>query len=192
MPYAEYAFADFSDDCVTWNGGTWYDASTGSVVTTEDDVLLVAGDGLWFDTPALEGGEAFYLQSAGAVLNGAHGFRLNAGGKIGACNMMPQGTTLTQIEIQGYENSEYYLSNLEFGLSMQSLASNGMPLAEYAYTDLSDDCETWNCGVWYNAATGTEVTNEEDVEIGAGEGFWVDTPTLEDCEEFIMVFPACL
>jgi hypothetical protein len=107
--------------------------------------------------------------------------------------MMPKSTTLTKIEIHGYESSAYYLQEVcEFSLTMQSLGSNGMPLAEYSYTDTTQDTETWDGGIWYNASTGSEITEINDVSVGGGEGFWVDAPALEDCTEFVMVFPACM
>ena len=193
LPYATYAYTDVTDDCETWNGGSWSDVDSGADITAENDVTLTAGDGLWFDTPALEDCSGFYLQTSGQVLNGDVAFELNAGGKIGACNMMPTVAKMSQVEIQGYEDSSYYLETVcEFNLTMQSLGSNGMPLATYAYTDVTDDCETWNGGQWSNVDTGDDITSEDDVEIGAGEGYWVDCPALEDCEKFTMVFPACI
>lgn len=64
---------------------------------------------------------------------------------VGAC-FVKAGTEdsvyLTELKIVGYENNQYYLDNLEFTVSFQRRSSNGMPYAEYAFTDLSDDCAT--------------------------------------------------
>ena len=195
MPYATYAYSDTTEDMETWVGGKWYDAMNGGTeITTENDVYLKAGSGLWFDTPTLEDCSGFYLTNSGEVLKGDFGFELNAGGKIGVCNMMPTPTTLTKLEIHGYEKSEWYLQNVyEFTVTMQSLGNDGMPLATYAYSDTTEDMETWVGGKWYDAMHGgIEITSENDVTINPGEGFWADTPELEDCTQFLMVFPKCL
>lgn len=125
MPYATYAWTDSTDDMENWNGGKWINLATGEDVTTENDVILKPGDGLWFSTPDLQDCTGFSLTTAGAVLKGSQAFELNAGGKIGVANMMPTSVKLSEIEVQGYEDSEYYLTEeLSFTMSMQSLKSN--------------------------------------------------------------------
>ena len=193
MPYATYAWTDTTDDMENWNGGKWINLDTGADVTAENDVILKPGDGLWFATPDLKDCTAFSLTSAGQVLKGDQGFELNAGGKIGVVNMMPASVKLSEVEIQGYENSEYYLmEELSFTMSMQSLKSNGMPEATYAWTDTTDDMENWNGGKWINLDTGADVTAENDVTIAPGEGFWASCPDLKDCAAFKFVVPKVL
>ena len=190
MPFATYIYTDSSDDCATWNGGWWEDLA-GNVINADNDVTLTAGDGLWFDTPALADCSAFYLQTSGQVLNGDQAFELTAGIKQGVCNMLPTSTSISKIEIHGYEDSSEYLGQMGFCLTMQSLGDNGMPLVTYIYTDSSDDCATWNGG-WWEDNSGNVIDSDNDVVVGAGEGFWVDAPALEDCALFTMVFPGCL
>ena len=193
MPYATYVWTDSTDDMETWNGGKWLDASTMEEVTALNDVILKPGDGLWFTTPDLHDCTGFSLTTSGAVLKGSQAFELNAGGKIGVANMMPASVKLSEIEIQGYEDSEYYLTEeLGFSMSMQSLKSNGMPLVTYVWTDSTDDMETWDGGKWLNASTMEEITSENDVTVAAGEGFWATCPDLHDCEKFTFVVPGVL
>ena len=192
MPYATYMWADESLDMENWEGGKWVDTDTGNDITTENDVLLNPGDGLWFTTPDLQDCTAFSLTSAGAVLVGDQAFELNAGGKIGVANMLPAPTTLSKIEIQGYEDSEYYLGEMAFAMSMQSLMSNGMPQATYMWADESLDMENWEGGKWVDTDTGSDITTDNDVTIAAGEGFWATAPDLQDCTSFTFVIPKVL
>lgn len=193
MPYATYAWTDSTDDMETWNGGKWINLATTQEITSENDVTLNPGDGLWFTTPDLRDCTAFSLVSKGAVLTGSQAFELNAGGKIAVVNMMPAAIKLSQVEIQGYENSEYYLTEeLGFTMSMQSLMSNGMPKATYAWTDSTDDMATWNGGKWINLSTGADITTESDVTVEAGEGFWATCPDLHDCQKILFVVPQVL
>ena len=193
MPYATYVWTDTTDDMETWNGGKWIDADTMEDITSEDDVILKPGDGLWFTTPDLHDCTGFSLTTAGAVLKGSQAFELNAGGKIGVVNMMPTSVKLSEIEIQGYEESEYYLTEeLGFTMSMQSLMSNGMPQATYVWTDSTDDMETWNGGKWINADTMEDITSENDVTVAAGEGFWATCPDLQGSKKITFVVPQVL
>ena len=193
MPEVTYQYSDLTDDCVTWNGGKWFNLDTGAEITKDNDVTFNAGDAFWFSAPDLQDCSGFYLASSGEVIKGSQAVELKAGGTVGVCNLMPTATTLSQIEIQGYENSEYYLCvELMFGMTMQSLKSNGMPQVTYQYSDSTDDCATWNGGQWFNLDTGAEITTDNDVTIAAGEGFWASAPDLQDCDAFTFVVPACL
>lgn len=194
MPSATYEFADASDDMETWNGGKWYDFDTKEEITSDNDILLNPGDGLWMTAPELKVDcSGFYLTSAGQVLKGDQAFELLAGGTIGVCNMLPAPTTLSKIEIHGYEDSAEFLMEMGFSVTMQSLGSDGMPLATYEFADASDDMETWNGGKWYDFDTKEEITSDNDVTIIAGEGFWATSPDLKtDTEEFVFVIPKVL
>ena len=193
MPDAEYQWYDTTDDGEKWNGGVWSNFVTGEEITPENDVELNPGDALWFDSPEFQGSTGFYLTSAGAVLRGDQAFPLKDGAKCAVCNMLPAPTTLSKIEIQGYEDNEYYLTEeYAFVLTMQSLKSNGMPDAEYQWYDTTDDGENWNGGVWSNFVTGDEITPSNDVTIGAGEGFWVDPPERQGSTAFYFVVPKVL
>ena len=193
MPESEYLWSDTTDDGETWNGGVWSDFDTGDEITAANDVTLNAGDALWFDCPDFQGSDGFYLTSAGVVLKGDQAFPLKDGAKCAVCNMLPAPTTLSKIEIQGYEDNEYYLTEeYAFGLTMQSLKSNGMPQAEYLWSDTTDDGENWNGGVWSDFDTGDEITAANDVTIGAGEGFWVDPPERQGSKAFYFVVPKVL
>ena len=192
MPYATYEWADSSEDMETWVGGSWYNQDTSAIITSENDVLFNPGDGLWFDTPELKDCSGFNLVSSGQVISGSQGFELNAGGKIGVCNMMPAAVNLSTIEIQGYEDSMEYLMEMGFSVTMQSLLSNGMPSVTYEWSDASEDMETWVGGAWYNQDTTELITKENDVVIAPGQGFWADAPELKDCTAFHFVVPAVI
>lgn len=192
MPYATYMWVDESQDMENWDGGKWFNVQTGDEVTTENDVILKPGDGLWFTTPDLQDCTAFSLLSAGAVLVGDQAFELNAGGKIGVANMLPAPAKLSTIEIQGYEDNEYYLGEMGFTMSMQSLKSNGMPQATYMWADESQDMESWDGGKWFNVQTGDEITATSDVTIAPGEGFWATAPELQGSKAFYFVVPKVL
>ena len=106
---------------------------------------------------------------------------------------MPTDTGLSKIEIHGYEDNEYYLTEeCAFVLTMQSLNSDGSPKYTYQYADESDGESTWMGGIWSDAKTGTVIDKANDVTIGAGEGFWLDCPPLHDSATFTFVVPACL
>jgi len=192
-PKSTYQWADESDGESTWSGGVWTDAKTGTPITKENEVVLNAGDSLWFTTPALHGATGFYLQSSGAVFTGDCGAELNAGGKCAVCNMLPKDAGLSTIEIQGYEDNEYYmLEECGFVLTMQSLKSDGSPKATYQYADESDGESTWSGGVWSDAKTGTAITPENEVTVKAGEGFWLTCPALHGATAFTFVVPAAI
>ena len=193
MPQATYLWSDTTDDGETWNGGTWSDTDTGDTITSENDVELNPGDALWFDCPEFQGSDGFYLTSAGVVLKGDQAVPLKDGAKCAVCNLLPASTTLSKIEIQGYEDNAYYLTEeWAFGLTLQSLKSNGMPRHTYLWSDSTDDGETWNGGVWSDTDTGDEITSENDVTIAAGEGFWVDPPERQGSKAFYFVIPKVL
>lgn len=193
MPYATYAWTDSTEDMAHWSGGKWINTDTMEEITSANDVTLKPGDGLWFSTPDLQDCAGFSLTTAGTVLKGDQAFELNAGGKIGVANMMPVPVKLSEVEIHGYEDSAYYLTGeLSFTMSMQSLKSNGMPQATYAWTDSTEDMANWNGGKWINTDTMEDVTSEKDVTIAAGEGFWASCPDLQDCEKFTFVVPQAL
>ena len=193
MPYATYGWTDSTDDMATWNGGKWINVVTGEDITAENDVEFNPGDGLWFSTPDLQDCTGFSLTTSGTVLKGDQAFELNAGGKIGVANMMPVPVKLSEIEIHGYENSTYYLTEeLGFTMTMQSLKSNGMPQATYGWADSTEDMANWNGGKWINVTTGEDITSEKDVTVAAGEGFWASCPDLQDCEKFTFVVPQAL
>ncbi len=192
-PKATYKYADESDGESAWAGGVWSDAKTGAVITKENEIVLNAGDALWFTTPALHGAEGFYLQSSGAVFSGDCGVELNAGGKCAVCNMLPKDAGLSTIEIQGYEDNEYYTKDdCAFVLSMQSLNSDGSPKATYKYADESDGESTWTGGVWSDAKTGIVIDSENEVTVKAGEGFWLTCPALKGSDAFTFVLPAVI
>ena len=93
----------------------------------------------------------------------------------------------------GYEDNEYYLTEeCAFVLTMQSLNSDGSPKYTYQYADESDGESTGMGGIWSDAKTGTVIDKDNDVTIGAGEGFWLDCPPLHDSATFTFVVPACL
>ena len=192
MPYATYVWSDESLDMETWEGGKWVNSDTGADVTSENDVMLKPGDGLWFSAPELQGSTAFKLTTSGAVLKGDQGVELNAGGYRGICNLMPSSVKLSEVEVQGYEDNEFYLGEMGFTMSMQSLLPNGMPSVTYVWSDESLDMETWEGGKWINSDTGADITSENDVTITAGEGFWATAPSLEGSECFSFVLPKVL
>ena len=192
MPYATYVWSDESLDMETWEGGKWVNLDTGDDITAENDVLLKPGDGLWFSAPDLQGSTAFNLVASGTVLKGDQAIELNAGGYVGICNLMPASVKLSEVEIQGYEDNEYYLGEMAFAMSMQSLLPNGMPSVTYAWSDESLDMETWEGGKWVNLDTGDDITVENDVTITAGEGFWATAPDLNGSTAFTFVIPKVL
>ena len=193
MPQATYQWFDETGDGVSWNGGSWSDYTTGKQITSENDVVLNPGDALWFDCPEFKGSDGFYITSAGAVLKGDQAFELKDGAKCAVCNMLPASTTLSKIEIQGYEDNEYYLTeDYAFVFTMQSLKSNGMPQATYQWYDETGDGVSWNGGSWSDYTTGKKITSENDVTIAAGEGFWADPPERRGSEAFYFVVPKVL
>ena len=162
MPYAEYAYTDEWDE-ENWYNPHWINTDTGATITPENDVTFKAGDGLWTQAPELYDCEGYYFVSSGEVLKGAQSFELNQGGKIGVCNMLPVTTKLSQVEIHGYEDSEHWTwDDYAFsGLVAQSLASSGMPKAEYAFTDEWDET-SWYNPHWINTDSGETITTEKD------------------------------
>lgn len=192
MPYATYMWSDESSDMEKWDGGKWINSDTGETITPTNDVILEPGKGLWLTTPDLQGSTAFTLMTAGEAPKGDQAVELKAGGYMGICNLMPSTIKLSQVEIHGYENNEYYLGEMGFTMSMQSLLPSGMPRVTYVWADESSNMETWDGGKWINADTGADVTSVNDVTINVGEGFWATAPDLEGSEAFTIVWPKVL
>ena len=194
-PENTYMYYDGVDiETFEWIGGVWTDADSGAEINADNEVNFPVGKGFWLDCPDLEDCDAFYLQAAGQVIKGDYAFELNAGGKIGACNVMPVDTKLSKIEVHGYEDSEMYVYAYGgFTLTMQKLQTDGLPAATYMYYDgINIETFQWLGGVWSDADSGATITEDNDVDYEAGKGFWVDCPDLEDCDSFNFVFPKCL
>lgn len=184
QPYAQYSWSDEFDG-ETWTGGFWY-----KDMGEEEDPVLNPGDALWAQTPDLEDCEAFTFVVAGEVVKGSIAFTLNAGGKISVCNPTPVNIMLGDVEIHGYEDSDYYMWE-EMAAPMvivQALMPSGQPYAQYSWSDEFDG-ETWTGGFWYKDLGEDDA---DSFEMKSGAGLWAQSPDLEDCEAFIMTFPAAL
>ena len=137
-------------------------------------------------------GTVFALESANIV--GYTELALNAGGKnmVGPCFVNTGSTTikLSDIEVTGYENSDYYMWTDMAApvVVIQKLLSNGQPERQYSWS-AEFDGENWLDGSWVKDIGDVSAA---DWSLAPGEGMWVQCPDLEDCEKFTMVFPAAL
>ena len=112
---------------------------------------------------------------------------LNAGGKnmVGPVfvNTGKDTIKLSDIKVTGYEESSYYQWTQWSApvVVVQRRLSSGAPYAQYAWSSEFDG-EAFSEGYW-----GKEFGEDDDPELKPGDALWVDTPDLEDCDEFSFV-----
>ena len=184
QPYAQYSWS------AEFDGENWLDGSWVKDIGDDNDPVLKPGDALWVQTPDLEDCTAFNFKVSGEVMKGSIGFELNAGGKISVCNPSPVACKLSDVEVQGYQNSDYYMWTDMAApvVVIQKLLSNGQPERQYSWS-AEFDGENWLDGSWVKDIGDVSAA---DWSLAPGEGMWVQCPDLEDCEKFTMVFPAAL
>jgi hypothetical protein len=145
-----------------YKGGTgkrategWYQGMT--LITTENDVPIPAGSGLW-----IKGAAGLSIQTSGQVLNAelhcdlVDGFRLLS-------NPFSADTTLTKLVPTGIGDKSLGV------IAVQFLDASGKMTANYGYYKggtAKRATEGWYQGM-------TLITTENDVTIPAGTGVWV-------------------
>ena len=169
-----YSWVDFTDpdEGVTYKG--WY----GENGEDYNDVSLLPGEGLWVYSP----NAVFKLQSAGAVSKTPIAVTLRGGNQAKmVSNPMPATLTLGDISVEGYNSNEGYA---EFEIQAKKLDGAGRGGTTYSWVDFTDPDE----GVTYYGWYGENGEDYNDVEVAAGEGLWIYSPSTA----FSVVFPSPL
>ena len=165
-----YYWADFTDEGVTYKG--WFDGDGNNY----DTLSLVAGEGLWIYSPSTN----FKVQSAGAVPSTDVSVVLRANGQAKmVVNPMPTKLTLGDITVAGYNTDDGYA---EFEVQVQQLDGFGRTLGgmTYYWVDFTDE------GVAYYGWYDSDGNEYNDLEVAAGEGLWIYSPSTS----FSVVFPS--
>ncbi len=166
-----YFWCDFEEEGETYYG--WYDEDMNSFSSLE----LVPGEGLWVYSPSTD----LSIQSAGAVPDTDIAVVLRSGGQAKmAANPMPTTLTLGDISVSGYSTEDGYA---DFEIIAKVLDGAGRGGTAYFWCDFEEEGETYYG--WYD-----EDMNcfNETVEVAAGEGLWVYSPSTD----YSLVFPTPL
>ena len=166
----QYLWYDATDGSDVYYG--WMDAATGDFVEA-GDVKFNVGDGLWVDSPSAD----FKLQTAGQVMSASAAVTLREGFKMVA-NPTPVAVDLTDITVTGYDEEDGTAEEV----SVQTLNKNGGMVNQYLWYDATDGSDVYYG--WMDAATG-DFVEAGDVEVGAGEALWTDSPDTS----FSLVLP---
>ena len=165
-----YSWCDFEEDGVTYKG--WFDED----MNEYNDLALVPGEGLWVYSPST----SFKVQSAGAVPQTPIAVILRGGGQAKmVSNPMPATLTLGDIAVKGYDADEGYA---DFDVQAKKLNGYGVGGTTYSWCDFEED------GVTYYGWYDEDMNDYNDVEVAAGEGLWIYSPSTS----FSVVFPSPL
>ena len=165
-----YYWADFEEDGVTYKG--WFDED----MNDYNDLALVPGEGLWVYSP----NASFKLQSAGAVSKDSIAVTLRGGNQAKmVSNPMPATMTLGDIVVAGYDTDEGYA---DFEVQAKKLNGFGVGGTTYYWADFEED------GVSYYGWYDEDMNDYNDVDVAAGEGLWIYSPSTD----FSVVFPSPL
>ena len=166
-----YYWCDFEEEGETYKG--WYDED----MNEYNDLPLVPGEGLWIYSPSTD----FKIQSSGAVPKTSISVALRGSGQAKmVSNPMPATLTLGQISISGYSAEDGYA---DFDVQAKKLNGYGVGGITYYWCDFEEEGDVYYG--WYD-----EDMNDynDDVEVVAGEGLWIYSPSTA----FSVVFPSPL
>ena len=165
-----YCWCDFEEDGVTYKG--WFDGD----MNEYNDLELAPGEGLWVYSPST----SFKLQSSGSVPKTSISVTLRGGGQGKmVANPMPATLTLGQITVSGYDTEEGYA---DFEIEAKKLDGAGRGGTGYCWCDFEEDGVTYYG--WYDG----DMNEYNDVEVAAGEGLWIYSPSTS----YSVVFPSPL
>ena len=163
-----YYWADFEEEGDTYKG--WYDED----MNPYNDLSLLPGEGLWVYAP----NSSFQLQSAGAVSKTSIAVTLRSGAKM-VSNPMPTTLQLGEITVAGYNTEDGYA---DFQIQAKKLDAFGRGDTTYYWADFDEEGDTYYG--WFDE----DMNDYNDVEVAAGEGLWIYSPSTA----FSVVFPSPL
>ncbi len=167
-----YYWIDITVDEETYKG--WYNDEAS---VDYNDLELLPGEGLWVYSPST----AISIQSAGAVPKTSIAVALRGGNQAKmVSNPMPSTLTLGDIAISGYNKEDGYA---DFEIQAKKLNGFGVGGTTYYWLDVTVDEETYYG--WYNDEASEDYN---DVEVAAGEGLWIYSPSTA----YSVVFPSPL
>ena len=165
-----YSWCDFEEEGEKYYG--WYDED----MNCYNDLELVPGEGLWIYSPSTE----MTVQSAGAVAKTSIAVTLRGSGAAKMCsNPMPVTLNLGDIVVVGYDINDGYA---DFEIVAKQLDGAGRGGIAYSWCDFEEEGETYYG--WYDE----DMNEYNDVEVAAGEGLWIYSPSTD----FSVVFPSPL
>ena len=156
-------------ECEDWWYG-WYNSDSD---VAYNDVILPAGEGVWMYSPSTD----YSIQGAGLVANAPIAVSLRSGNQAKmVVNPMPATLTFADMWISGYAEG----TGGETGVYCQFLDGYGRTIDNMSYywyddgvKDEGAECEDWWYG-WYNSDSDVSYN---DVEIPAGTGVWMYSPS---------------
>ncbi len=165
-----YYWCDFEEDGDVYKG--WYDED----MNEYNNLELAPGEGLWVYSPSTD----FKVQSSGAVPKTSISVTLRGSGAAKmVANPMPTTLTLGQVTIDGYDSSDGYA---DFQIQAKKLDGAGRGGTTYYFCDFEEDGDVYFG--WYDE----DMNDYNDVEVAAGEGLWIYSPSTD----FSVVFPSPL
>ena len=93
---------------------------------------------------------------------------------------------LTDIKVVGYQDSAYWQGKYQCpNIYLKKLMTSGATEVTYIWVDLFDEEieGEWDGGHW-EIMDGDPITKENDVEIPAGQGFFVQADNIRDCTAY--------
>ena len=197
-----------------WAGGYWQHVETGKKLvknvvdegTEEADVLMPAGECVWTVTPTTKGTTSHTIDIRlvynGEVLQQSQTFPLGATrtrpGNKGVGNLLQRAIGVTELSVVGYQESSKWQENLGAPeVLLKKFNTNGALTATYAWTDTWGGT-AWAGGYWQHVETGKKLvktvvdegTEEADVSVEPGDGFWCVCPTTKDnAVSLSLIFP---
>lgn len=146
----------------------WYN-DDGSVCY--NDLDLIPGEGLWVYSPSAD----FKVQSAGSVPESSITVTLRGNGAAKmVTNPMPSAMNLGDVEIKGY-SGDY----MDFQIQAKKLDGAGRGGTTYYWVDATVEGQTFYG--WYNDDGSVDYN---DVDVAAGEGLWIYSPSTSLYVEF--------
>ena len=188
-----YTWSDTFDPFITqmWEGGYWKILG-GATITEANDVEIPTAEGFYVECEALHEAPVT-LQCNGEVLVGSYAKPFPNGSRKTLVNPMPVATTLTKLDVQGYRDSTYWKGRgAAPKIYLYKMNDAGGTEVTYTWSDTFDPFITqmWEGGYW-KILGGAKITEDNDVEIGPGEGFYVECEALHEAP-VTLTFPACL
>ena len=184
--------------------GKWLDDGVWTYLSGEEpnEIIFDDGDGLWFTVVSdayPEGTESYTLMNAGEALLDSGAVPLRQGAK-GVVATLSAAVPLQKIQPTGYENVEYFTSEMEAVMgefSIKILNNGGGQAydkdgkeAAYYYNRSYDSVE----GKWLDDGVWTYLSGEEpdNIVFEMGEGLWVTVVSdayPEGSEKYYLEFP---
>lgn len=165
-----YYWCDFEEEGDVYKG--WYDED----MNEYNDLELAPGEGLWVYSPSTD----FKVQSSGAVPKSSISVTLRGSGAAKmVANPMPTTLTLGQVTVDGYDSNDGYA---DFQIQAKKLDGAGRGGTTYYFCDFEEEGDVYFG--WYDE----DMNDYNDVEVAAGEGLWIYSPSTA----FSVVFPSPL